>query len=142
MNMIRKNGGFTLVELIVVIAILAILAGVAVPAYSGYIKSANEAADITAMAAVKTAAMATYATDGAVTKIEVEDKGATGDTITVYVDGTAVTGTATDEDFMTFMNIPTNGAFNITLKSGNKATWPSADGDWEISGTAVSNNAG
>ena len=56
MNMFKKNGGFTLVELIVVIAILAILAGVAVPAYSGYIKKANEAADMTQLDAIKTAA--------------------------------------------------------------------------------------
>ena len=42
----KKNGGFTLVELIVVIAILAILAGVAVPAYSGYVEKANKQADI------------------------------------------------------------------------------------------------
>lgn len=51
----KKNGGFTLVELIVVIAILAILAGVAVPAYSGYINKANEAADQTLLSAVNTA---------------------------------------------------------------------------------------
>lgn len=43
--MFKSNGGFTLVELIVVIAILAILAGIAVPAYSGYITHANDAAD-------------------------------------------------------------------------------------------------
>ena len=55
MNMIKKNGGFTLVELIVVIAILAILAGVAIPAYSGYIKKANEAADYTQLDSMKTA---------------------------------------------------------------------------------------
>lgn len=41
----KANGGFTLVELIVVIAILAILGGVAVPAYSGYVKKANMTAD-------------------------------------------------------------------------------------------------
>ena len=45
--MFKSNGGFTLVELIVVIAILAILASVAVPAYSGYIaKAENVEADV------------------------------------------------------------------------------------------------
>ena len=41
----RSDGGFTLVELIVVIAILAILAGVGTAGYSGYIKNANKNAD-------------------------------------------------------------------------------------------------
>ena len=51
----KANGGFTLVELVVVIAILAILAGAAVPAYSGYINKANEAADQQLLAALNTA---------------------------------------------------------------------------------------
>ena len=57
MNMFKKNGGFTLVELIVVIAILAILAAVAIPAYSGYISKAEEANDYTALDSIKTAAV-------------------------------------------------------------------------------------
>lgn len=69
MNNFKKTGGFTLVELIVVIAILGILAAVAVPAYSGYITKANEAADITQLDAIKTAAMATGAEKGAVTEV-------------------------------------------------------------------------
>ena len=40
--MFKSNGGFTLVELIVVIAILGILTSVAVPAYSNYIKTAKQ----------------------------------------------------------------------------------------------------
>ena len=55
MNMFKKNGGFTLVELIVVIAILAILAGVAVPAYTGYIAKAQQAADMQVLSSVNTA---------------------------------------------------------------------------------------
>ena len=51
----KKNGGFTLVELIVVIAILAILAAVAIPAYSGYIEKANKAGDDQLVAAVNKA---------------------------------------------------------------------------------------
>ena len=51
----KADGGFTLVELIVVIAILAILAGTAVPAYTGYINKANEAADQQLLAALNTA---------------------------------------------------------------------------------------
>ena len=51
----KKNGGFTLVELIVVIAILAILAAVAIPAYSGYIEKANKAGDEQLVAAINRA---------------------------------------------------------------------------------------
>lgn len=38
----RCQGGFTLVELIVVMAIMALLAGIAIPTYLGYIKKARE----------------------------------------------------------------------------------------------------
>lgn len=55
-----ENGGFTLVELIVVIAILAILAGVAVPAYSGYVEKANKAADQSLVGEVKQALALSY----------------------------------------------------------------------------------
>lgn len=52
----KADGGFTLVELIVVIAILAILAAVAVPVYNGYIEKANRSADDALIAAVNQSA--------------------------------------------------------------------------------------
>ena len=54
MNMFKKNGGFTLVELIVVIAILAILASVAIPVYSGYINKATAVQDDPLIASLET----------------------------------------------------------------------------------------
>ena len=65
MNMFKKTGGFTLVELIVVIAILAILAGVAIPAYSGYIGKAQEAADQQVISAINSSIQAATAVNAA-----------------------------------------------------------------------------
>ena len=143
MNMFKKNGGFTLVELIVVIAILAILAGVAVPAYNGYIKNANEAGDITALSAVKTACQAALATEGEVVGIVVTEKTSV---VVTYMKGTeeaTTTITTANQvgaaDFATFY---ADSIANLDLATGTTATWDnSADaaeatkGKWVISGT-------
>ena len=131
MNMFKKNGGFTLVELIVVIAILAILAGVAIPAYSGYINSANKAADITVCDAVKTAAMAALATKGEVSAIEISPTGSVKATCnnTDYI--LLGTGAAAESaDFETFFGSDTIPAFKSTVGSSTatKATWTAAAG--------------
>lgn len=124
MNMFKSNGGFTLVELIVVIAILAILAGIAVPAYSGYIEKAQAAGDTTALAAVKTAVMATYATKGTVTEISFSETG----TLSATVNGNSETvNTAAGSDFAAYYG----SALNLTLESGNSATWYASG--WTIS---------
>lgn len=126
MNNFKKTSGFTLVELIVVIAILGILAAVAIPAYSGYITKANEAADITQLDAVKTAAQAALATKGEVTKVVIE-----GTTVTATADGTEYELTDADTfgatDFSTFCDIEAIKLTSTTYKDG--ATWTAAQAE-------------
>jgi len=121
MNMFKKNGGFTLVELIVVIAILAILAGVAVPAYSGYISKAQEANDYTMLDSVKTAAIFAAMEkdeghDCVITKIVVGN-----DPANVTVDGTNLSDAAKTVNISSYVA-------SISYKStGTKgATWVAA----------------
>ena len=125
MNMFKKNGGFTLVELIVVIAILAILAGVAVPAYNGYIKRANDAAVETELSAISTAAMAANATAGQVETIVVGTDGTV--TITTPTNATAANFAT---DFETFYGKASTGLNVSTVNGWQGSTWAEKGGKW------------
>ena len=122
MGSMRKNGGFTLVELIVVIAILAILAGIAVPAYSGYIAAAEQAADIQMLSLVATAVQGLAIEKSAtVSAITVDEEG----NVTVAAaaaDGTAVTIAGTDVIGLTG-DLTFSDAFEGASWSAETAKW-------------------
>ena len=60
MNNIRKQDGFTLIELMIVIAILAILLAIAIPAYQDYAARAKASEAVNLSAAPKLAVSETF----------------------------------------------------------------------------------
>ncbi len=60
----KKQSGFTLIELMIVVAIVAILAAVALPAYQNYTKKAKMTELVAATGAAKTAVEVCVQTKG------------------------------------------------------------------------------
>jgi type IV pilus assembly protein PilA len=61
----RKQQGFTLIELMIVVAIIGILAAIAIPAYQDYTIRAKVSEGVSAAAAAKTAIAETWNSEGA-----------------------------------------------------------------------------
>ena len=151
MNTMKKNGGFTLVELIIVIAILAILSTGAIAGYSAYIQSANDAAVEAILGDIQTAAVLANAKAGAIESIEVEVEGTTA-TITVAAVGDKWDTDAND-GFASMIGKSLGGTFakdttdatlyvgTITVKSNSWASSSYAAGaEWTPAGGWVSAN--
>ena len=126
--MFKSNGGFTLVELIVVIAILAILAGVAVPAYTGYIEKANNTACLAELSAIQTAAQAACAMEGSSVSAIAISGGKV--TVTAKTEGVTIS----DAEFAAFYENPSN--LDALIKKHEKgstgaANWAPTTG-WDL----------
>ena len=92
MNTMRKQGGFTLIELMIVIAILAILMAIAIPAYQDYSVRAKVSECVNAVAPHKLA-VSEYAISTGTLPVTADEAGiATADFESPYCSSLAVGG--------------------------------------------------
>ena len=114
----KKQQGFTLIELMIVIAIIAILAAIALPAYSDYTKKAKVSEVILAASSVRTAVSEYAAGQGTLPPATWTPEAQSSDFVSgVTWDGSKITATST---------VP-GATGNITLTatkaSNDQVTW-------------------
>lgn len=138
----KKQTGFTLIELMIVVAIVAILAAIALPAYKTYTNKAKFSEVIAASGPVKSAVELCYQTNGDMTNCLSQGSygipakpGASGYVQDVVLGGTsaAVTITASSQ------NIDTGNITYILTgtPSGGQITWENDKSSDANGGTCV-----
>ena len=130
----KKNKGFSLVELIIVIAIMAILAGAIAPALIRYVDKSRKSNDVSAAKTIKTAVETALSYEKSFELLTTGDQSSTTDT-----DGKTINYVGYIE---IIPNTPDNGYGNngITLKPANNAETDSDS--LESTSKEIANNLG
>ena len=116
--LVKKQQGFTLIELMIVVAIIAILAAIALPAYSDYTKKAKTSEVILAASAVRTAVSEYAAGNGKLPPTDWVPETQKSDYVSgVAWDGKTITATST------VPNATGTITLDATLKSNDQVTW-------------------
>jgi len=127
----KKQQGFTLIELMIVVAIIGILAAIAIPAYQDYTIRAQVSEGLTLSGGAK-AAVAEYRMD---TGNWPSDNAGAG-----LSDSASINGKYTDTVSVTdnVITVTYGGSANATYLDGNSVTMSAADNGGSVSWTCAS----
>ncbi len=139
----KKQQGFTLIELMIAVAIIGILAAVAIPQYQSYVARSQLSAAVAEVSALKTGAEDAVLMGRTIT--DATDLGFTGSSFNSGADTADITITSLvsnklPSSFVLSMELNANVASSI---SGAKVAWKrSKDGKWTCTIVAPTGDAG
>ncbi len=105
-----KQGGFTLIELMIVVAIIGVLASIAVPQYQNYVARAQVSEAISLASSAKTAVSEFYVTNGSFPESNTQAGVSSNDA------GTDISGS-----YVSSVKIDTGGVITTTMAGNNSS---------------------